>query len=810
MELTFLQAKVGRLSKTVLAAGIEPYPLAAQFRSETADANSIDDFASALRDHANRGHCLHVGNLIAPLADWGKRASLADRQSTPEWLVLDVDGLAIQRAITTPIDATQFAAIVDDVIAMLDLPVLANVSCVAQASTKLGLAGSTVSMHLFYLLDAPTNTSTIKSWLKHINLESAVLSSQIRLSANGHALSFPIDVSCADAGRLIYIAPPVFRGAQDPFADPDDRIVIVRRQNERLNTASLVAPASDDRAERRLKNRLREAAGYNPRETARYKTINVNGEAIQLLMNPAAGVLQPAFTQRGFCYYNLNGGNSNAYYHAEHRPDIIYNFKGEPPFRWADVDRAGWEKYRRDNAEAIARVDPINTFIVINQFDDTLYKVWHNHETETVTCIPTSRVQVSDFYIEYGKEEPPYIPTWTIDYNPPANYQVDYTGQSINTFVPSRIMSAGISTIAGERLHLANATPIAQQCPSIWFALDHVSGNDRECVARFINWLAFIVQNKRKTGTAWIFQGVEGTGKGTLYDEILSPILGTDNVTMKQTTTLNDGFDAWRKNKLLVCFDEFQVGNNAEGQALISRLRNWITEERASIRAMRKESVDTPLFENYVFFSNMHNMIPIPDSDRRYNVCPRQDRKLNDVCDTYALYPAIRAEIDVFGSLLHCWDVDVVAAQTCLDNTAKQVAREASRTMPEEFANAIKQGNLDYFLQLSETLNNCVGPDQILQMDHASRTMSEIVRSRHAGVMIATSDLANLYNVLHSQKLGPVAFSKMLTRLGLIAVRFQNGPAASRGILVKLDNTTLDDEELDALVPRLRTLQAIA
>ena len=203
-------------------------------------------------------------------------------------------------------------------------------------------------------------------------------------------------------------------------------------------------------------------------------------------------------------------------------------------------------------------------------------------------------------------------------------------------------------------------------------------------------------------------------------------------------------------------------------------------------------------------------MIPLPETDRRYNICPRQDRKLKDVCNTYELYAAIKNEIAAFGSLLHCWEVDKPAAETCIENAAKQLAREASRTMAEEFAQALKTGDLDYFLQLTETLNESVSPDQILNMDRARRTISDLVRSRQQPTCVATADLANLYNTLHNQNLGVIAFSKMLSRLGLNAERFMQGATRLRGIPVSLHRTTLDDEELDALVPRLRTLQAIA
>lgn len=811
MELTFLQAKVGRLSKTVRPTGIDPYPLAAQFKSHTATVDDLTSFAAALRGHANQGHCLHVGSLITELATWGKRAGIANRTSGLQWLVFDIDGYYIEHTLERPVSEQTFAELATRVVEELAIPELRDVSFIAQASTKLGLVPNHVSMHLFYMLSEPLPSVTIKQWLRAVNITTDALCAQLKLTANGHALTYPLDISCADPGRLIYIAPPMFVQTNDPFGNADDRIIVVQRTHDYLPSAYLRNAPDTTRQEKQIKSVLREAAGYNPRENARIKRITLNGESVELLLNPAPGTMTLAHTSRGFCYYNINNGDSAAYYHPQYRPDIIYNFKGEPAFRWADIDPKGYEEYCKTFAEDIAKADPINTFIVINQNDDKLYKIWHDHENARVAAIPTERNQIEDFYAENGKLAPAFIPTWCIEYNPPADYQVDYNGKSINTFAESLLLRS-MRTTPATAYNLQTLDNIAVCVPAIWLTIDHVSGNDRAAIGRFINWLAYIVQYKRKTGTAWVFQGVEGTGKGTLYDEILSPILGKDNTTMRQTLSLNDQFDAWRKNKLLVCFDEFQVPNDRQGQSIISRLRNWITEDRASVRAMRREGFDTPLFENYIFFSNMHNMLPLPETDRRYNICPRQDTKLKDIVDTYELYAKIRDEISAFAALLSAWEVDINLAQTCLDNEAKRMTREASRTMPEEFANALINRNLDYFISMIETLNNNVTPDQILNMDRARRTISELVRSRAEPTFVACADLANLYNTLFAQNMGVIAFSKMLARLGVHHERYTDPTNRTRnqGARVHMTETTLSDSDLNELVPRLRTLQAIA
>jgi len=809
IELTFLQSKIGRLAKTVRPTGIDNYPLAAQFLSHHINATTLDEFAAGLRHHANLGHCLHVGNLNTPFTEWTRRAGAANRNAASSWFVLDIDNLKLPFIPTKPIGAEQFAEIADSVMQNLGISELFDVSYIAQASTKLGLSDDTISMHVFFGLSEPTAPIQIKTWMKSLNLNNRTLRNSITLSTNGHALKWPLDVACADPGRLIYIAPPIFHGVADPFQSADARIIAVHKRHQFLDAEVVREATISQRAEKQIRAQLREAAGLNPRENPHMRTVVMNGERVELLLNPAPGVLRLSHKARGFCYYHLNDGTSAAYYHPENRPEVIFNFKEEPAMRWADIDPKGYAAYCEENAEAIAEADPIATFMVIDRDTDQVYKVWHNHEAKTVAVVASDKTRVEDFYTENGKIPPDFLPTWTIEYNPPAEYRVDYNGKTINTFRPSALMQRGIVEIPGEPLNIASASIVSKLCPSIWFTLDHVAGNDRDCVARFLNWLAYIMQRRNKTQTAWVFQGVEGTGKGTLYDEIISKILGDDNVTMRRSVNLADQFDAWRKSKLLVAFDEFQVENNTAGRALISTLRNWITEERASVRAMRREGADTNLFENYVFFSNMHNMIPLPESDRRYNVCPRQDRVLSAICDTNELYAAIRNEVQAFSSLLLSWELDENAVRVCLNNSAKQLAREASRTMPEEFVAALSQGNLDYLMQLIDANRNNTGHEDILSLDHAQRTLRELIRHRHTERTYAIADLCNLYNVLYTQKMPVIGFSKMISRLGLKSERVKLDGTQLRGCRLQMNKTELSDDELDAIALTASHLHAV-
>ena len=93
-------------------------------------------------------------------------------------------------------------------------------------------------MHLFFILKNPISPTVLKEWLKTLNYEIEFLANQLKLSANGQSLSYPLDVSLAENSKLIYIAAPKFTGVQDPIAG--ERLCIVNRGSPIVDISNLV------------------------------------------------------------------------------------------------------------------------------------------------------------------------------------------------------------------------------------------------------------------------------------------------------------------------------------------------------------------------------------------------------------------------------------------------------------------------------------------------------------------------------------------------------------------------------------------
>ena len=304
MEVVFLKAKKP-LSKEISQEGIKPYPLIKNFSSEhfdvSIDKKGFNKLYQLLTDQAKAGACLHKGSLKRQLDD-EPRAFMSERTKTTQLLVLDVDGLHT----TNPGD---LQALADKIV--LQLPeVFHNVSYIVQASASLGFKKDTVSLHLFFLLDMPVHPKTLKDFIRMINYQSEFLAEQIKLSANGQSLSYILDPSVADNSKLIYIATPKFTGVTDPY--PKNRFIKIDRGSPILEISSSLVGVNPEKVHAlglQIKDNLRKKNNL-PKRVGKVTTVNVAGEAQEVLQNPDKMTIQISRVSEPFVNCNVNGGDS--------------------------------------------------------------------------------------------------------------------------------------------------------------------------------------------------------------------------------------------------------------------------------------------------------------------------------------------------------------------------------------------------------------------------------------------------------------------------------------------------------------------
>ena len=287
MEVVFLKAKQ-RLIKEFTPEGIAPYPLVKKVTSRhfTIDKTpeGFDKLFECIQKQAAAGACMYKGLLKRKIKN-ESRAFLTDRIAQTELLVLDLDGIEFPLANKTTLNTHDIQTISEQFISYLP-PEFHDVSYIAQASASLGLKGNKVSMHLFFILKHPISPTVLKEWFKTLNYEIEFLANQLKLSANGQSLSYPLDVSLAENSKLIYISAPKFTGVQDPIAG--DRLCAVNRGSPTVDISNLVKDVNPEKVHNRglqIKNGLLKKACLS-KKNERVTTINVNNETQEVLQNP--------------------------------------------------------------------------------------------------------------------------------------------------------------------------------------------------------------------------------------------------------------------------------------------------------------------------------------------------------------------------------------------------------------------------------------------------------------------------------------------------------------------------------------------
>jgi hypothetical protein len=218
-------------------------------------------------------------------------------------------------------------------------------------------------------------------------------------------------------------------------------------------------------------------------------------------------------------------------------------------------------------------------------------------------------------------------------------------------------------------------------------------GDDEQVLSEFLNWFACLFQRKGKPIVSWTFHGVEGTGKGTFFTRIATPLLHPDNVKQVSMQTLQDQYNGWIKNKLLIYVDEIDVDAFSEESMTTSILRMYITESTIPVRDMRVISQTVPNHFGIIFASNKPQPVYIPATDRRYNVGRFQMAKLK--ISAHERDKTIDNELQAFADYLHSCEADLERASQIVDTPDRQRIAKLAVTSLQETARVLVMGDLE-------------------------------------------------------------------------------------------------------------------
>lgn len=675
----------------------ESYPNLHSFKSFEYPINALSELFTVIFEHAKAGNCLLKGELQRPL-NMESRAGSTSPDTTTQWICLDFDGIKG----------------FDDIDQALEEIGCGDTDYILQWSASQGIGGSTdLRCHVFMLLHSKEHPTTLKRWLKHLNLSTRI-SDQLTLTSTANALLWPLDITTCQNDKLLYVAPPIFEdGVQDPF-EGKPRITLHERKYRRLELDVKKLPRPDVLAtmEHKKLNELRKKADLKPRPKSSYGT----DSNIQYLQKPDEAQITGQKSERGFVYFNLNGGDSWGYYHPVENPAFIYNFKGEPTYRTKDLLPTYW-------AEIKARVQSLepneegDVYLAFRDFNSATY--WNgvysaSDNALTKLAQARSESQLRHFMKQHGQPLGDYIPDWDLVFDPHAPYVIDQKHKKVNIYKRSKYFA--------RKPEYEEHVP-----PTIHKVIFHALGSDQKVYEHFLNWLAVIVQNLSMTGTAWVLHGTQGTGKGVLFNHILTPLFGKDNVTSRRMEELGSTFTEFMKNKFIVFIDEVQAGNSLYHERIAAKLKNLIVEPRISVREMYRPSEIMQNFSNLIFASNAACPVSIAPDDRRFQVGTYQSNPIELSFDEIR---DIGSEIGQFYDYLCTRPADQGLARELIDTEDRRRIINTSRPSIEIALEALKRGDLSWFQDMMVQKLEIINPRMQIIYDQYATLVEELVATR--------------------------------------------------------------------------------
>jgi len=797
MDVTFLSANISFTKRFKTSGEVQPYPHIKEMTSHVLNIKSITDLHTALIDQASKGHCLLKGSLKREL-DNESRAGATDRFKYTQLLIFDIDGLVLASHKNTIFTKTKIKNLAEQIVNMLPKQIR-NISYIVQASASLGMKKDQISMHIFMLLEIPFPPTTIKMWLEYINLNST-FKNQIKLSVNGTSLCYVLDPSVADNSKLIFIAAPVFQNKKmNPFRNDLDRIVLIKKANNSFELGSLLK--STDLNSQKLyelkteqKTRLRKALGIKPSKKDKLETLTINNQTHELLNNPDKMAIRVYSVNKemGIVHCNINSGDSHAYWFWLRDPEFMMNFKNEPIFRISDADPDFSRSIAELFDEEIEEFGQARRPIMIRDFDtDVYYNGVYDPDSRQFThefpLTPTTKTSEDSFMKSHGRCVQPFVPDAKVIFDPTgkAKTSLDEIGKyTINMYRESPYITDANTSMP--ELELGSAHKLKKFCPTIHKLMYHMLGNGNEEFERFINWLAFIYQTKEKAQTAWVLTGIQGTGKGLFYTEILKPLFGDQHVPMRTLENLEEKFNIYMRSAMFLVLDEFHMGSSKE-RKLADKLKNIITEKTIVVRAMHNNQVEQKSYTNVIVLTNKVDAVSLEQTDRRYNVAPRQEHKLIDVHpEIIDELSNINKELLNFAGVLNNFKYQERLVRTVFQNQAKETMRNLAMEMSEQFAMHVLTGNLEYFIDILDIeTNNIINAPSIMTAQRLIKAW--IVESQREEKdyysQMSYEDLRILYHVLlepHS-RLSQKEFKHRMERHGVVLIRKRPYDARSDG-----------------------------
>jgi len=274
---------------------------------------------------------------------------------------------------------------------------------------------------------------------------------------------------------------------------------------------------------------------------------------------------------------------------------------------------------------------------------------------------------------------------------------------------------------------------------------------------------------------------------------------------MRALQNIEEQFNLYMRQALFLVVDEFHMASaNSGAMKIADKLKNAITENTMTIRAMRSNQVEMPNYTNFIFLTNRMDAVKIEEGDRRYNIAPRQEQKLEHV------YPEvvegiddISAELHKFAALLRNYKVNKQLVRTPIANNAKAQMAQVTMSVMEEFFAAVRHGNLSFFMDILDiSLTNVLQGQEITT---AQRFVKQwVAESQWPHSVIPMEHMRVVYGVLTDDRLSQREFQKKAARCGISKERkrMHGAPRSANPLNGIVTTWKLDNEQFNEVIEK--------
>lgn len=235
--------------------------------------------------------------------------------------------------------------------------------------------------------------------------------------------------------------------------------------------------------------------------------------------------------------------------------------------------------------------------------------------------------------------------------------------------------------------------------PNINILLNNLFLKDEEMKKHWLNWFAYICQTLEKTTTAYIYQGSQGSGKGTLFDKIIKPIFGNYAVEIGSTDLYAQFNKHWAENMLFVSANEIQVEEN-DRNSKYDVLKAYVTDKTIMVDQKGIQPYERPNFFNFMISGN-GDSIRVETTDRRYNIVQTGENLNTVVEDINEFQESLKEELDCFvQQLMNLKTCKYKANEVLLNEAKKRLVKNTSKGI-ELIVKALKSKDIETIKELT-------------------------------------------------------------------------------------------------------------